>query len=102
MYVENKSGGLDGPGRIGRVSFSKTRSTIYYRGRSFRSLNGKGFKTNYYDVETKEEYWISGPKKNGEDKLYGGVVEIDDDVKQEYWTSIRNLPAKVKDGSYRS
>lgn len=102
MYVENKGNGLDGPGRIGRVSFSKTGRTIYYRGRAFRSLNGQGFKANYYDVETREEYWISGPKKNGADKLYGGVVEVDDDVREEYWTSIRNMPRQVKEGNYRS
>ncbi len=53
MYIENKSEGLDGPGRIGWVEFSKS-------GRSF--------------------------------KLYGGVVEIDDDAREEYWTTIRNLP----------
>ena len=102
MYIENKGSGLDGPGRIGRVSFSKTGSTIYYQGRAFRSLKGKGFKANYYDIDTKEEYWISGPKKNGEDKLYGGKVEVDDDVKEEYWTSIRNKPRRVNEAVYRS
>src|SRR5207248_133 len=78
VYIENKQGGVDGPGRIGRVTYSKSGRTLYYRGRAFRSLNGRGFKANYYDVETGEEYWISGPKRDGTDKLYGGIVEIDD------------------------
>jgi len=42
-YIEDKSGGLMGPARIGRVMFSKTGRTIYYRGRSFQSLKGLGF-----------------------------------------------------------
>jgi len=30
MYIENKSGDLNGKGRIGRVAYSKTGKTIYY------------------------------------------------------------------------
>jgi hypothetical protein len=99
MYVECKAEGLSGPARIGRVSFSKTGRSIYYGGRTFRSLNGGGYKANYYDVETGEEYWISGPKKNGADRLYGErvTVDIDDDVRVEYWTQIRRQPERVDD-----
>ncbi len=101
MYIENKSGGppgdqgLIGPARIGRVSFSKTGRSLYYNGRTFRSLNGAGFKANFYDVESGEHYWISGPKKNGEDGLYGPrPTPIDQDVREEYWTLIRKQPDK--------
>jgi hypothetical protein len=95
MYIENKSGGLSGPARIGRVTFSKTGRTIYYEGRAFRSLKGNGFKSNYYEIETGDEYWISGPRKDGADRLYGGrePVEIDADAWLEYWRDIRGLPA---------
>lgn len=91
MYIECKSGGLTGPGRIGRVSFSKTGKMLYYGGKKFQSLKGDGYKANYYDVETGEHYWISGPKKNGGDQLYatGKTVKIDEDVREEYWTEIR-------------
>ncbi|HWL51091.1 MAG TPA: hypothetical protein VNQ90_01555 [Chthoniobacteraceae bacterium] len=95
MYLENKSGGpAGGSARIGRVTFSKTGSTIYYRGKSFRSLKGDGFKANYFDVETGEPYWISGPKRNGRDRLYGErvPVEIDEEIREEYWREIRNQP----------
>ena len=97
MYIESKAGGLTGPARIGRVTFSKTGRTLYYRGLSFRSLNGSGFKANYYDVDTGEEYWISGPKKDGSDRLYGErvPVEIDDDVRDEYWRVIRSQPDRA-------
>ena len=80
MYIESKADGLTGPARIGRVKFSKTGRTLYYRGRSFRSLNGSGFKANYYDVETGDEYWISGPRKDGSDRLYGERVPVEIDV----------------------
>ena len=95
MYIENKSGGLsDGEARIGRVTFSKTGSTIYYQNRAFGSLKGRGHKANYAEAETGDEYWISGPKKDGCDRLYGErvPVEIDEDIREEYWKAIRNLP----------
>jgi hypothetical protein len=96
MYIEDKSGGLVGPARIGRVTFSKTGRTIYYRGRSFQSLKGQGFKANYYDLETGEHFWISGPKRDGGDSLYFSNVstEIDDDAREEYWRDIRGSPEK--------
>jgi len=96
MYFENKSGGLaGGKAHIGRVTFSKTGSTIYYQNKAFQSLKG-GYKANYFDTETGEEYWISGPKKDGSDRLYGErvPVAIDEDIREEYWGTIRNLPEK--------
>jgi len=95
MYIESKGGGLTGPARIGRVTFSKTGSTIYYQGRSFQRV--RGFKHNHRDAETGEPYWISGPKRDGGDALYGGSapIEIDEDVRTEYWRDIRGQPEKV-------
>ena len=90
MYIECKAGSLTGPARIGRVKYSETGSTIYYGGKEFRSLKGAGFKANYYDVETGDEYWISGPRKDGNDALYATNIatEIDPDVSDAYWTQI--------------
>lgn len=98
MYIECKAGNLIGSARIGRVTYSKTGATIYYRGKQFKSLKGAGFKANYYDVENGEEYWISGPRRDGCDALYATNVstEIDDDVRDEYWTRIRNRAKKSK------
>ena len=96
MYVESKAE-LNGRGRIGRVSFSKSGATIYYDGKEFRSLKG-GYQANYCDVATGDPYWISGPKKAGGDRLYGQPgVPIDEDVREEYWTQIRKLPQNVRD-----
>jgi hypothetical protein len=100
MYIENKAEGLSGPARIGRVAFSQTGKTLYYGGRQFQSLRG-GYKANYFDVETGEEYWISGCKKRGGDRLYGGSVVIDEDVREEYWTTIRGMPEQAGKGTIR-
>ena len=100
MYIESKAGGLTGPARIGRVTFSKTGSTLYHAGKSFQSLKGSGFKSNYFDLATGEHYWISGPKKNGQDSLYATSVatEVDEDVHDEYWSKIRgkSVPTRVQ------
>jgi hypothetical protein len=97
MYIECKAGALTGTARIGRVTFSKTGRTLYYGGQRFQSLKGAGFKSNYYCVETGEDYWISGPKRKGGDRMYGSVlpVEIDQDVRDEYWRDIRRQPDRV-------
>jgi hypothetical protein len=91
MYIEYKGRGLTGPARIGRVTFSRSGRTLHYRGQAFQSLKGSGFNANYFDLETGEHYWISGPRRDGADRLYGErmPVEIDDDVREEYWREIR-------------
>lgn len=94
MYIEFKGDGLTGPARIGRVTFSKTGQTLCYQGKQFRTLKGGGFKSNYFEVGTGDRYWISGCKKDGTDRLYGErlPIEIDDDVREEYWAEIRQQP----------
>jgi hypothetical protein len=86
MYIEEKSKGLEGEARIGRVYFSKSGKTLYYRGLRFQSLKGNGFKANYFEVESLDHYWITGPRKDQDNRLYGGNrdVEIDEDVREEY------------------
>ena len=94
MYIEDKSDGLNGAARIGRVTFSKSGRSLHYDGRSFQSLGGTGFKANYFDVETGDHFWISGPRKDGRDRLYEGStkpIEIDPDVSEEYWRDIRGV-----------
>jgi hypothetical protein len=98
MYIESKAEGLNGPARIGRVTFNKTGRTLYYKDQSFQSLKGYGFKANYRENETGEEYWISGPRRDGLDRLYGKsalVVEIDDDVREECWAEIHKKPELI-------
>jgi len=86
MYIEDKSEGLNGLAWIGRVYFSKSGKSLYYQGKMFQSLKGSGFKANFFETETGGHYWISGPRKDQNDRLYGGFkdVSIDEDVQDEY------------------
>src|SRR5476651_815908 len=96
MYIERKAGTLIGTARIGRVTFNRTGRTICYGGQVFRRIVGGGFKSNYIEESTGEDYWISGCKRRGGDRMYGSPipVEIDEDVREEYWSVIRKLPEK--------
>ncbi|WP_341367513.1 1-deoxy-D-xylulose-5-phosphate synthase [Yoonia sp. BS5-3] len=98
MYIENKSQGLSGPAVIGRVHFSKSGKTLHYKGLKFQSLKGRGFKANYFEIASGDHYWISGPRKDQNDRLYGGQrgVEIDEDIRDEYVKIIsRSNPSKT-------
>ncbi|MBK9762941.1 MAG: 1-deoxy-D-xylulose-5-phosphate synthase [Flavobacteriales bacterium] len=97
MFIEDKSQGLVGDARIGRVTFSKSGRSIQYNGSTFLSIGGRGFKSNYLEEGTHKDFWISGCRKDGADRLYHGgpPVIIDEDVREEYWTVIRNRPDLV-------
>ncbi len=101
MYVENKSGGLDGEGRIGWVGLTRTGRTYLYGGRRLMKT-ARGYKYNCIDEESGEEFWVSGPHKDGADKLYGGIVRIDEDARVEYWTKVRERPGLVAFTEYRA
>lgn len=95
MYIEDKTDGLVGPCRIGRVSFTRSWATLRYGGRSFQSLKGHGYKANYVDIDSGRQFWISGPRRDGADGLYGRITQpqdVDADVAEEYWRDIRGRP----------
>jgi hypothetical protein len=95
MYLEDKSKGLNGPARIGRVRLSKTGETLYYGGRTFEALRNSGLKANFSDTETGQPFWIAKARKAGDDRLYKGAGDppvIDDDVREEYWRDVRGMP----------
>jgi len=74
-YIELKTGYSDnGPAWIGKVKLSKSGNTIYFNNKAFRKFNG--ISGNHYDIETGEEYWISGIKKNGSDRHWAGHGKI--------------------------
>ncbi|WP_020531049.1 hypothetical protein [Flexithrix dorotheae] len=82
-YIELKSGfGDSGPAWIGMAEFSKSGRTIYFNGKALKNLNAQGIAGNYYDIESGDEYWISGIKKNGTDRHWagGGKIMIDRNV----------------------
>lgn len=85
MYIENKAGDIDGvAARIGWVTFSKTGRSVYYRVRTLAKAHGAT--GNFLDVDSREEYWISGVKKRGSNVHWAESVsvQIDDDAREEY------------------
>jgi hypothetical protein len=85
MYIELKSGYSDnGPAWIGLATLSRTMTTIYFDNKAFKKSRGAG--SNFYDIETGDEYWISGVKKNGEDRHWAGngKILIDRNVIDDY------------------
>jgi len=103
MYIEYKGNdGVFGPARIGRIKFSKSGKSIHYQNKTFETLSGQGFKSNYFDIETGGHFWISGCRKDGMDALYNTEVEIDDDCLEEYWCQIRNKPESISVKKFRA
>lgn len=102
MYIELKSDGLRGEGRIGLVTFSKSANTLYYKDRVFKKAKGMPLKANYYDESSLEDFWISSPRKDGNDSLFSSVIQIDENVRCEYWESVRKTPSLIQNKTYKS
>ncbi len=97
MYIELKTGySDDGPAWIGYVKASKSGKTLYWNDHAFKRCNC--ISGNFYDVETYEEYWISGVKKDGRDRLFdkGCKTMIDRKAVREYleYTGKKELDLK--------
>ncbi len=82
MYVEQKTEdrgnrGLSdrGPAMIVEVAFSKTGQTVYADGKTFKKHSG--IYGNYLCEEDGNEYWISGVKKRGSNRLFGNAPVVD-------------------------
>ncbi|WP_070138638.1 hypothetical protein [Crocinitomix algicola] len=86
-YIELKSGFSDnGPAWIGLAEFSKSGQTVYFNDMALKKLKTPGIGANHFDIETGEEYWISGIKKNGQDRHWagGGKVLIEESIIDDY------------------
>ncbi|MDW3194998.1 MAG: hypothetical protein R8G66_21680 [Cytophagales bacterium] len=87
MYIEHKTDQNDrGEAWIGLAEFSKSGQTVYFNGRAYKKLKSGGTAGNFYDIETGDEFWISGVKKNGQDRHWagGGKVKIERAIVDEY------------------
>mgnify|MGYP006896812124 FL=1 len=94
-YIELKTGWNDnGPAWIGFVRDSHSGRMVYFNNHAF--IRHSGEYSNYIDVESQEEYWISGVKKNGEDRHWagGGIITIDKKAVNLYLsiTGMKELP----------
>lgn len=99
MYIELKSGYSDnGPAWIGLVEFSKSGQTVYFDNKALKKLKVPGPFSNHYNIETGDEYWVSGVKKNGQDRHWAGngVIMIDKESVDEYLTFINQASLEPK------
>ena len=88
-YIELKTGFNDnGPAWIGKVKRSKSKQTIYFNNKAFQ--RNHGVYANYIDIETGEEYWISGVKKDCSDRHWAGSgkILVDRSILEEYLSFI--------------
>lgn len=77
VYVELKTGQSDkGPAWIGFAERSKSGKTIYFNDRAFQSRKGRGIGAKYFDLESGDEYWISGVKRDLSDRHWAGSGPI--------------------------
>ena len=84
-YIELKTGHAhNGPAWIGYIELSKSRKTIYFNG---KALNGNGHGV-CSDKQTGEIYWVSGVKKNEQNRhqFGNGKIQIDKSAVMEYLT----------------
>ena len=91
MYIENKSEGHNGLAWIGIAEFSKSGQTVYFNNKALKKLKITGISGNHFDIESGEEYWVSGVKKNGEDRHWagGGKIMLDKNCVEEYLKLIK-------------
>ncbi|WP_410586816.1 hypothetical protein [Amycolatopsis sp. lyj-23] len=77
MYLQLKTGhDTDrGPSWIAWVRFTRTWRTAYVHGRTLRRWPGL-YDANFVDVETGEEFWLSGPKRDRTDGRYGNAQPV--------------------------
>ncbi|GAB7005820.1 hypothetical protein JCM18899A_32930 [Nocardioides sp. AN3] len=89
MYLRLKTGyDTDrGPAWIARVRFTRTWRTAYVHGRTLARVTGTAganFDSNFYDVDTHERFWMSGPKRDRTDGRYSSQQpQVDDDVRED-------------------
>lgn len=79
-YIELKSGHSDdGQACIAYVNRSKSGRTLYFNGKGLRKFKGlrRGESGgNYIDMETGESFWVSGVKKNRQDRHWAGSGKV--------------------------
>ena len=84
-YIELKSDQNDkGPAWIARVTLSKSGNTVYFNGMALKRRGG--ISGNHVDIESGNEYWVSGVKKDGSDRHWAGSgrIAIEESAVPEY------------------
>jgi hypothetical protein len=93
MFVQQKSGfNTDaGPCWIGWVDFNRSWKTARFHDRELR--RSQSFDGNFVDVNTDEEFWLSGPKRDQTDARYKNTSPIvDEDAREPYRAFLSGAP----------
>lgn len=91
QYLELKTGFThNGPAWIAPVRRSKSGQTVYFDNKALKKLKSPRQQANHYDIETGECYWVSGIKKNGQDRHWAGsgLVLIEETILEEYLAEV--------------
>ena len=100
MFIQLKTGhDTDkGPAWISVVSFNRSWKTARWHGRTLHRAPGL-FDANFLDIETKEEYWLSGPHRDQQDSRYSSITPIIDEEAQEAYSAFldgTSLPGRER------
>ena len=93
MFVQLKSGydNDQGPAWISRVQFSKSWQTAYFHGLTLR--REQRVRGNFTDVDTGDEWWLSGPRRDRSDARYSGQQPtVDEDARAAYEAFLAGAP----------
>jgi hypothetical protein len=93
VFVQLKTGYETdrGPCWICRAHFTKTWQSVQFHGRTLRRQ--QGVRGNFVDVESGEEWWVSGPKRDQTDARYSWQQPVvDDEVRAEYEAFLAGAP----------
>jgi len=63
---------------IARVWPSASGKTIYFNGMALKRSSGSD--SNHVDLETGDRYWVSGVKKRGTNRHWGGTIFIEESL----------------------
>jgi hypothetical protein len=94
MFVQLKTGhDTDkGPAWISWVDFNRSWKTARWHGKTLQRWPGMS-DANFYDVDSKEEYWLSGPHRDQGDTRYSNIKPtVDDDVRDVYEAFLNGAP----------
>ena len=74
------------------MRFNRTWKTAYWHGRTL--ARGKGmWDANFYDTDTHEEFWLSGPHRDRRDTRWSNIEPtVDDDVLDVYNAFLDGAP----------
>ncbi|MCC6491348.1 MAG: hypothetical protein IT364_27910 [Candidatus Hydrogenedentes bacterium] len=64
---------------IARVWPSSSGKTIYFNGMALKRTTGT-IDSNHYDLATGDLYWVSGVKKRGTNRHWGGPIYIEESL----------------------